>query len=668
MPDKQHIATYAAGAGLAAITLVYVFGPTFFIDGDLANTSASSRKKTIVGLSNPANDCFINSVLQALAGLGDLRIYLIQETHRRKLDGKDVYAEAVPDPARELPQWKLQGLQNGIVSQGLKDVLDALNERPIYKKTISAVPFVQVLETAFKQRISRTQQDAQEFLQVVAERLCDEYHAGHRARNHARKTMASLEVREDIEGKEPEEAEVGAQENGHAVKPSIVIPEMEQPPISENGETLKTLTEDDEEEKRRILEMEDGFPLEGGSESQIECLSCGFKPKPSTTTFCSLSLSVPQVSSTTLSSCFDQMFKTEYIEDFKCDKCRLVHALETFQHEVTTSNSETLKEKKMLEIAKLEDAIATNPEAELKDVELPDTKFAPKRKIAKHVRITKFPKIMAIHLSRSIFDARTTMKNSAKVAFPERLPLGGLLNQRFYKLSSVTCHKGSHHSGHYETFRRQNVNAPFATPNTFQVSNIYSKTGTPVPSQISTPQTMPLTHLSDANGDASTLSSTPELLSPASASAASSSPSLPYTNSPTEPSAKAPTTLWFCGQSNTTAAKETSGPTSSPRDPTTEHDSTDSSSIRSIAKSARESIKSSLKISKSMKRKDSSDTHTRMSTTFGAADVVRGKRKAKQSNRWWRISDDKVKESKTSEVLGMQREVYLLFYELEPEE
>ena len=42
------------------------------------------------------------------------------------------------------------------------------------------------------------------------------------------------------------------------------------------------------------------------------------------------------------------------------------------------------------------------------------------------------------------------------------------------------------------------------------------------------------------------------------------------------------------------------------------------------------------------------------------------KRKSRRTvNRWWRISDDKIKESKTSEVLGMQKEVYLLFYELD---
>jgi ubiquitin carboxyl-terminal hydrolase 16 len=39
-------------------------------------------------------------------------------------------------------------------------------------------------------------------------------------------------------------------------------------------------------------------------------------------------------------------------------------------------------------------------------------------------------------------------------------------------------------------------------------------------------------------------------------------------------------------------------------------------------------------------------------------------RKRKMFDRWWRISDEKVKECKTSDVLGQQREVYLLFYEM----
>ena len=46
-----------------------------------------------------------------------------------------------------------------------------------------------------------------------------------------------------------------------------------------------------------------------------------------------------------------------------------------------------------------------------------------------------------------------------------------------------------------------------------------------------------------------------------------------------------------------------------------------------------------------------------------------GKKHKKKAvnNKWWRISDDKIKESKTSEVLGQQKEVYLLFYEMIPD-
>lgn len=670
MPEKPlTIATYAAGASLAAITLVYVFGPTFFIDGDAAN-SASARKKGVVGLSNPANDCFINSVLQALAGLGDLRIYLIREMHRRRLDGPAVYTNLVEDPARtSMPAWKVEGLQSGMVTKGLKDILDALNERPLYKKTISASGFVAVLEKAFRQRISRQQQDAQEFLQVVAERLCDEYHAGHRARNYARMNLIGAGTNHSLDEETVDERlnELALDEGG-AAQPT---PRIAEPSTSVNGSRVTLSTNPERQEEETIDLEEDGFPLEGGSESQIECLTCSFKPKATQTTFCSLTLSVPQVSSTSLSSCFDQMFKTEYIEDFKCEKCRLVHALELLQQEMARSNSEKFKLKTQSQIVRLQEAIEKNPEEEINDVQLPDTKFAPKRKIAKHVRITKFPKVMAIHLSRSIFDVgRSTMKNSAKVSFPERLPLGGLLNQRTYKLLSVVCHKGSHHSGHYESFRRQNVYPPFATQNPFQISGVYSKPTTPLPSQISTPQISAVKRPEDPSAETSTLSSTPELLSPTSAA---SSSSLPYTNS--RPSGEYQNgnvrSISSSGSASTASATKTKspGPTSAPRD-------LETSSIRSIARSAKltlSKVPTSLQRSSPTTSSPTSSSEMKTSATkntsrTSGSDAMRGKRNRIPSNRWWRISDEKIKECKTSDVLGMQKEVYMLFYELESKE
>ncbi|KAI0125469.1 U1biquitin-specific peptidase-like protein [Xylariales sp. AK1849] len=657
MPEKPlTVATYAAGASLAAITLVYVFAPTYFIDSD----SNSARKKGVVGLTNPANDCFINSVLQALAGLTDLRVYLIRETHRRHIDEPWVYQEAVPDPARkDAPKWKIEGLQTGIVTQGLKQILDALNERPIYRKTISATGFVKVLEVGFKQRISRQQQDAQEFLQVVAERLCDEYHAGKRARQHARR---KAETERPTNGSAPIDSSVveqrlaGLAVNGQEDKSEDSedsdghIPKIH----TQNGEPP---TEDDEE---------NGFPMEGKYESQIECQTCGFKPRPTESAFCTLTLNVPQASSTSLNACLDGMFKTEYVDDFKCEKCRLVHAEEVLQSEFARSNSESFKASTREAIDKLKHAIHTDPEQTPPDVVLPDMRFAPKRKIARHTRLTSFPKVLAIHLSRSIYDASMSTKNSAKVSFPERLPMGGLLHQKKYKLLGTVTHKGSHHSGHYESFRRQNVAIPFSTPHPFQQSNAFTKSAqpSPVPSpQAATPQVRALPR---PEQDSPTIS-TPDLLGPDSGTV-SSNPSVEelshqFTDtlprSPPIANGRTPSRLSH---------------TSAPRD----RDS-DAISLRSVAASAKSTIS---KISQSARNSRPGSPAGKHSSN-GTASILNGApltskgmavpstvkpRQRKAAERWWRISDEKIKEARTSEVLGMQREVYLLFYELERDE
>ncbi len=714
MPDKQlTIATYAAGASLAAITLVYVFAPTFFIDGEGGGDGgAKGKNRSAVGLSNSANDCFINSVLQALAGLGDLRTYLIREIHRRALDGAVVYENLVEDPARKsLPAWKLNGLQRGIVTQGLKDMLDSLNERPLYRKTISAAPFVGALEDAFRQRISRQQQDAQEFLQVVAERLCDEYHAGRRARREARR-KARLEPRRNstvpLDEKTLDQelsklvepsgingmglgialpGQLGSDQTDTEASDNVVIRPSNEPQL-ENGNNVSQSPGSEPEPGKKpqsdsdLLDddEEQGFPFEGQSESQIECLTCGFKPKPSQTTFCTITLNVPQVSSTSLSSCFDGMFKTEYIEDFKCEKCRLVHAMQILSQELLKSNSENFKAKAIEDLKKLEKAIDINPEETPKGVELPDSKFAPKRKIARHVKVTVFPKVMAIHLSRSIFDVnRSSMKNSAKVAFPERLPLGGLLAQKKYKLLGVVTHKGSHHSGHYESFRRQNIYAPFSTPNAFEKTGAYSKSATPVLSLSSTPRIDAV----NPQDEVSTFP-TPQVMSPTSLSAASSRVSLSTSDQSrgSIDSLSSPSLANIRSKSNGAG----SGPTSAPRE-------IDTSSIRSVARSARSSVsKVPSAISNSLTRGSSARSASASSNasppqrkqgeslnpiekdTPNSLDgqersktpLLKVPRRKKQVvDRWWRISDDKVKEATTSQVLAMQREVYLLFYELE---
>ncbi|KAK3362819.1 hypothetical protein B0T25DRAFT_18757 [Lasiosphaeria hispida] len=652
MPDRSlTVATYAAGASLAAITLIYVFGPTYFLDSDPSASSGgvfSSRKKGAVGLSNPANDCFINSVLQALAGLNDLRVYLIQETHRRSLDDGQVYAQAVPantgedgrrapgsQPQKNTPEWKVESLQMGIVTKGLKDILDALNERPIYKKTISAGPFVKTLEQAFRQRISRQQQDAQEFLQVVAERLCDEHHAGRRARRFARRRALLGEL-------------------GHSESSILAAGLDQEQPVNQGASSGQYVASGGVADSAGIQvskavrtssddEQEEGFPLEGSFESQIECLTCGFKPRPTESTFCSLTLNVPQVSTTTLGACFDGMFKTEYIDDFKCEKCRLVHAVEVLQTTSQKTKSGSVQEEISAGIAKLQFAIKTDPEKPPEDVTLPDLGEAPKRRIARHIRLTLFPRVLAIHLSRSIYDASNqSQKNSAKVSFPEQLPLGGLLQQRRYKLRGLVTHKGSHHSGHYETFRRQNTHPPFSNPNTFQASPVYGK----APSVASTPQINPLENKS---GEISPFASAPDLPSPESATNSTTSFLAVVVSEPTT----TPGPVSAAEQQSTIT--NTLFPTNHSKEK-----ETDASSLRSVAVSAR-STHSKVALKSSPPSSPGLDVERRVKKVSSNSEPKR----RKPNDRWWRISDEKVKEASTRDVLGMQREVYLLFYELD---
>ncbi|GAB7350511.1 hypothetical protein MBLNU459_g1105t1 [Dothideomycetes sp. NU459] len=666
MPDRPlTIATYAAGASLAAITLVYVFGPTFFLDDDAAQSSRSTRKKGVVGLYNPANDCFINSVLQTLAGLPELRVYLIRELHRRRLDGKEVYAlvgaheddiranegkDIVRQNEMREPEWKVRDLQQGIVTAGLKIVLDQLNERPIYKKTISAGGFVQVLERAFRTRISRQQQDAQEFMQIVTERLSDEYYAGRNARRKARSVTSQATLREASErariaatgngagtgagagvGLSTADSEASVDDHGALRPKQSGTGLVAQAQIDEIRQTAQSLPRP----QQAVAEDEDtGFPFEGQIESQIECLHCHFKPKPSVSSFVTLTLNVPHgVTSTSLNSCFDGMFKVEHIDDFKCDRCRLQHALELKQAELVKSPNKASSISR--EIDALTTALSTDPEKQLPGITLPDISLAPKRRIARHMRISQFPRILAVHLSRSVWDPHSvSTKNLAKVSFPETLPLGGLLDQKSYRLLGVVTHKGGHNSGHYESFRRQVLADPYSTPASMGTQGVYSANGSPRPSGMPSPR---LGAKVNGNGNGNSASTGAATTAATPARDAGSQPSTPM------------------GESSESSTSLSSGSSQS-RIKAKPHVAADAD-LPTTAEKQPPPLPTTTPTTTAPPRSNS--------IRAKSIDLARFRRKKKTHNRWWRISDDKVKESKTSDVLGMQRDVYLLFYEID---
>lgn len=142
-----------------------------------------------------------------------------------------------------------------------------------------------VLERVFRQRISRSQQDAHEFLQVVAETIAEEYHKQKKSVKAARRVVKEKDL-DDEKAHEEEEAEERnillsvSEAGGEKV-------EEEEDGVIINVENSDSNLEDETED-------EGGMPLEGKVESEIECQKCHFKPKPTVSTFVVLTLPVPQ--------------------------------------------------------------------------------------------------------------------------------------------------------------------------------------------------------------------------------------------------------------------------------------------------------------------------------------------------------------------------------------
>lgn len=662
MPDKPlTVLTYAASASLAAVALIYFFNPSYIIDGEGSANQLSRRARinSVIGLYNPRNDCFINSNLQALAGLGELRLYLIRELHRRDLDKeREIYkiVDEENEDGKPFDRRKAQSLLDAELTRGLKDMLDRLNERPTQKKIISATAFIQALESSYATSINRYQQDAQELLQIVAERLSDEYAVGRAARKRAREAsnggmkQEMKEIAQDVQESEQrrtenqderaEEKEPDHTEGHTAPIPTTLV----------NGAAV----EKDAQGESTWLSKEESFPMEGHTKSQIECQQCRFVPKSEPSPFIMLTLSVPHgKSSASLNECFDGYFKTEHIDDYRCDRCRLVHAVSIFEKDLSKTTKESHRQELASDIARLKQAIEKDPETPPEDIRLP--KDAPKRRIARSVAITSFPKILVVHLSRSSFESSFSSKVEAKVVFPEHLTLGGLLNRKRYRLLGLVTHKGSHYSGHYETFRRQHIYPPNTATGNHRESELHGHTekfhlvsATPEP-QVSSPTDTP------SSGSGSEADRELDIPPMSNSHEAPSSTSRPR---PTDFRAATPSTVTSTQDPSSTSPRDSLStlPTPSsalhPDSTTTRVDTPASQQRRASSEQtrtgSRQRVLDKIEEAKEQKKADR-----------------RRKLALKESQRWWRISDDKVKECKTGDVLHMQKEAYMLFYEME---
>lgn len=127
-------------------------------EGDIKKNNGRVDRLT-TGLENPTNDCYANSSIQALASLDHLTEYL-----NRFL--KDAYSNdcTLAEFKNDYPMYFI-----------LADILQKLQKPISVRETISVKPVKQTLEYIFKMKISREQNDAQEFTNAVLESLKQEY-------------------------------------------------------------------------------------------------------------------------------------------------------------------------------------------------------------------------------------------------------------------------------------------------------------------------------------------------------------------------------------------------------------------------------------------------------------------------------------------------------------
>ena len=481
--------TYAAAASFAAAVLVYLLAPSFHSDDSSIDFLTRKRKSVATGLVNPANDCFINSVLQALAGIDHLRYFLAEkDDYDKSIRAESDATSSAPNgdcEKRGSEPTKSQRRGPRDVPKDLKIMLDELNKVCDYKRNISARPFIRTLEDSIGQRLNRNQQDAQEFLQIILERLDSENVVG---------------------------------SNGCKNMQRAQYPAKSQ-----------------------------SFPFYGETKALIECQTCHFSPNRRPDPMVMLHLTVLQRATTSLDDCLDLHFKREIVSDYHCAMCHKTDLFGQYKRRLSKAVNEMDKARIEEMIRRIEHAISKAPEATIGDLSSLEDCSTPSTKIYRSLRITSFPPVLTIHLSRSMHDfGGTSLKNTAKVAFQEDLLIGGLLDRRHYRLQAMIAHKGSHSSGHYEAFRRQG------------------------------PQPLEPVQYPEQTGDLALIGS--------------------------------------CSDS---------------------HGHEDAFSEKRSTPPA----------------------------LLNRRDHGRRRRRKHDSNRWWRISDDQVRECTTADVLAMHKDVYLLFYE-----
>ncbi|KAI7866180.1 hypothetical protein BDF14DRAFT_1816942 [Spinellus fusiger] len=397
----------------------------------LLRDSSITTQPSISGLVNIGNSCFLNSVLQAFSSLPQLQTHL--EAITRSSRGKS------------LP-----------VTRALLKTLRLLT-RPIYKaSSLKPTEITSALQS--KNLLNCEQQDAEEFFQLISGRIDKE-----------RQAVQEMEVL------------------GGGLKDMLSTSFWKKTVTGKRiySTTKRSFTSN---ENTQSISME--TPFTGLLASRLSCMQCGYTEAVRHFSFNNIQLSLPEKCTTTLESCLDQFTAMEYLSDASCRKCSLINTLHEMSMESesiyqqlasdTTSDNEMKTRAETLDTmrAQIQQRLNANIVDDITQLPLsfPVPHHTVSRASSKQVMIAKSPKILCLHINRSSFHpSGTILKNPCHVKFPEYLSLSlystsntlqtqpqlpisayeeGDYSSPRYRLMSIIVHYGSHHSGHFITYKR----------------------------------------------------------------------------------------------------------------------------------------------------------------------------------------------------------------------